>query len=152
ELIDIIAAKVSIAVGGLHLDYTVAHFKDRDIEGATTEVVDGNHFIGLFVEAVGEGGSGRLIDDAHHFETGNLPGVFGGLALVIVKVSRHGDYGPGNFLAKIGFRGFLELAEDHGRDFRWGEQLIGDFNTGIALIARNHFVGNPMALFGHLVV
>jgi len=40
-LIEIVAAKVRVAVGRLHLDNPVADFEDGDVEGAAAEVVYG---------------------------------------------------------------------------------------------------------------
>ena len=90
-LIEVVAAEVRVAVGRLHLDDALADFEDRDVERAAAEVVDGDRLVLLLVEAVGERRRGRLVDDAHHFEAGNLPGVLGRLALRVVEVGRHGD-------------------------------------------------------------
>ena len=113
-LVDVVAAQVGVAVGGLHFHHAVAHFEDGDVERAAAEVVDGDGFVLLLVEPVGQRRGGRLIDDAHDFQAGDLAGVFGGLALRVVEIGRDGDDGLGDLFAQIGFGGFLQLGEDHG--------------------------------------
>ena len=87
-LVDVVAAQVGVAVGGLHFDHAVADFEDRDIERAAAEIVDGDGFVLLLVETVGQRGRRRLVDDAHDFQAGDLAGVLGGLALRVVEVRR----------------------------------------------------------------
>ena len=87
-LVEVVAAEVRVAVGRLDLDDAFADFEDRDVEGAAAEVVDGDRLVLLLVEPVGQRRRRRLVDDAHHFEAGDLPGVLGGLALRVVEVGR----------------------------------------------------------------
>ncbi len=67
--VEVFTAEESIAVGGLHFEDAVADLEDRNIEGAAAKVVDGNCLAFFLVEAVGEGCSGRLVDDAQNFKT-----------------------------------------------------------------------------------
>ena len=87
-LIEVVAAEVRVAVGRLHFDDALADFEDRDVERAAAEVVDRDGLVLLLVEAVGQRRRGRLVDDAHHFEAGDLPGFLGGLALRVVEIRR----------------------------------------------------------------
>ena len=109
-LVDVVAAQVGVSVGGFHFHDAVAHFQNRDVERSAAEIVNRDRFVLLLVQAVGQGGRSGLIDDAHHFQTGNLPGVLGSLALGVVEVGGNGDDGLQNFFAQIGLGGFLELA------------------------------------------
>ena len=104
-LVDVVAAEVGVAVGGLDLDDAFADFEDGNVEGAAAEVVDGDGLVLLLVEAVGERGRGGLVDDALDVEAGDLAGVLGGLALGVVEVGGDGDDGLGDGLAEIGFGG-----------------------------------------------
>src|SRR5262249_46038722 len=63
-VIEIVAAQMRVAVGRLHFDHALAHLEDRDVERAAAEVVYGDCLVLLLVEAVGERGRGRLVDDA----------------------------------------------------------------------------------------
>ncbi len=92
-LVDVVAAQVGVAVGRFHFDHAIAHFEDGDIERAAAEIVHGDGFVLLLIEPVSERGRGRLIDDAHDVEAGDLARVLGGLALRVVEVRRHGDHG-----------------------------------------------------------
>ena len=45
----------------------------------------------LFINAVGQGRGGGLVDDALDIQAGDLAGVLGGLALGVGEVGRDGD-------------------------------------------------------------
>ena len=90
-IVEVVAAEVRVAVGRLHLDDALADLEHRDVERAAAEVVDGDRFVLLLVEAVGERRGRRLVDDAQHVQAGNLAGVLRRLPLRVVEVRRHGD-------------------------------------------------------------
>src|ERR1039458_5467507 len=77
-LVDIVAAQVRVAVGRFHFHHAFAHFEDRNVERAAAEIVNRDGFVLLLVQPVSQRRRRRLIDDAHHFQTGNLAGVLGG--------------------------------------------------------------------------
>src|SRR3546814_13166255 len=66
--VEILTAEEGVAVGRLHLEYAVANLEHRDVEGAAAKVIDRDRLVLGLVEAIGERGSGRLVDDAQHFE------------------------------------------------------------------------------------
>ena len=110
--VDVVAAEVRVAVGRDDLHDVVADLEDRDVERAAAEVVDGDDLVVLLVEAVGERGRGRLVDDALDLEAGDLAGVLGGLALGVVEVRGDGDDRLGDLLAEVVFGGLLQLLQD----------------------------------------
>ena len=147
---------MSVTVGGLHFEDTVADFENGDIEGAATQVVNGDLFVGLLVEAVGERRGGRLVDDAEHVETGDLAGVLRGLTLGIVVVSGNGDDGLRDGFAETAFGVRLELGENHGGNFLGAELLrfASDFgfHPSIAVIGLDDLVRHQLAFCSDLIV
>src|SRR6201996_7839763 len=90
EVVDVVAAEVRVAVGGDDLEDAFVELEDGDIEGAAAEVVDRDEAVFLFVQAVGKGGGGGLVDEAEDFEAGDAAGVLGSLALGVVEVGGDG--------------------------------------------------------------
>ncbi len=86
-LVPVVAAEVVVTGGGPDLDggevvLVLADLEQGHVERAATEVEDEDQLVLLaLVEAVGEGGRGRLVDDAQHVEARDLAGLLGGLAL-----------------------------------------------------------------------
>ncbi|MPM60492.1 hypothetical protein SDC9_107343 [bioreactor metagenome] len=107
---------MGVAAGGFHFKDAVAYFEDRNIKCTATEVKDEDLFIFLFIQTVGQGRSGRFIDDTQNFQPGNAAGIFCGLALTVIKVGRHGDDCLGNGFAQERFSIGFQLGQDHGRD------------------------------------
>ena len=88
-LVPVVAAEVRVAVGRLDLEHAVADLEHRHVERAAAEVEHEDRLVlGALVEAVGEGGRGRLVDDPQHLEAGDLAGLLGGGALGVVEVRR----------------------------------------------------------------
>ena len=150
-LVNVIASQVGIAVCGLDFHHARADFQHRNIKGAATEVVDGNGFVTLLIQAVRQRRRGRFINNAHHVEPGNFTGLLGGLPLRVVEVRRHGDDRLGNFLAKKIFGCRLQFAENHRRDLRRAIQLSGNVHAGVVVLAFDHFVRNALGLFVYFV-
>ena len=88
--VEVLASEEGVTVGGLHLEYAVADLEDRDVERAAAEVVDGDLPAFGLVQTIGDGRRGRFVDDAQDFQSGDLPGVLGGLTLGVVEVGRNG--------------------------------------------------------------
>ena len=147
--VEVFAAEEGVAVGRLHLEHAVADFQDGNIEGAAAEVVDRDGAGLLLVEAVGERRRGRLVDDAQHFEAGDLAGVLGGLALRVVEVGRNGDDRLLDLGAEIGFRRLLHLLQDEGGDLRRRIFLAVRLDPGVAVSRLGDLVGDELLVLLH---
>ena len=151
--VEVLAAEEGVAVGRLHLEHAVADLEHRDVEGAAAEVIDGDGLALLLLEPVGESGRGRLVDDAQHFEAGDLAGVLGGLALRVVEISGDGDDRLLDLLAEIGFGGLLHLLQDEGGNLRGRILLAVGLDPGVAVAGFDDLVGNELlVLLDHRVV
>jgi hypothetical protein len=138
-----------MVVAGRCLDFedAVADVEHRDVEGATAKVKDEDCVVRrLLVEPVGERGGGRLVDDPLHLEAGDLAGVLGRLALVVVEVGGDRDHGAVNRLAELRFRVGLELLQDHRADLRWAVLLAAHVDPDVAVGAGDDLVGDDRLL------
>src|SRR5262249_59218980 len=61
--VEVVAAQVGIAGGRPDLNHAVADVEDADIECAAAQVEHEYGLVPLLVQAVGQGGGGRLVDD-----------------------------------------------------------------------------------------
>jgi len=157
-LVEVLAAEEGVAVGRQHLELLLAvdvgNLDDRDVEGAAAEVEDGDLAVALavLVEAEGERGGGRLVDDALDVEAGDAAGVLGRLALAVVEVGRHRDHGLGHFLAEVVLGGFLHLAQDLGADLRRRDLLAAHLDPGIAVVGGDDLVGHQVDVLLHFLL
>ena len=152
--VEIFAAEEGIAIGRLHLEDAVANFKDGNIEGAAAQIIDGDRALLLLVQAIGKCRRGRLVDDAKNFEAGNFAGIFGCLALRVVKIGRDCNNGLGDFLAKMGFSGLFHFLQYEGGNFGRGEFFgVAALNPGIAIGGFDDFIRHhPDVFLGHRIV
>ena len=166
HLVEVVAAQVRVAVDALDLEHAFADVQDRDVERAAAEVEDGDLLALLLVEAVGQRGGRRLVDDAHALrgllagcgvfdlplgvEAGDLGGLDGRLPLGVVEVGGHGDDRLADGVAQVRLGGLLELAQDHRRDFRRRVGLAVDLDLGRVVGAADDLVGDELLLAGRL--
>merc|ERR1719394_1026809 len=78
-VVKVLPAEVCVTRRGLHLEDAVVDVEDGDVKGAATEVedVDVHPGLTLLVQAVGDGGSGRLVDDSEDVEASDGAGILG---------------------------------------------------------------------------
>src|ERR1700741_2056754 len=103
--------------------------QNRDIECAAAEIVDGDVSALLFVEAIGQRRGSRLIDETQNFKAGEAAGVFGSLALRVIKIGRNCNDRAIDCVAEIFLGPRFELAKNAGGNFRWRENLLAEPNA-----------------------
>jgi hypothetical protein len=104
------------------VDKTIINRDDGDIEGTTTEVKDERKALSSFflVETVGEGGSGRLVDNSLDIEASNFSSVLDSLSLGIVEICGDSNDDVFNRLSEEFFGKVLHLGQQHsGELFSW---------------------------------
>ena len=151
-LVEVVPAEVGVAVGGFHFEDTVADFEHGDVEGSAPEVVHGDVFFGLSVQAVRQRGGGGLVDDAEHFQTGDFAGVLGGLTLTVIEISGNGDHRLGDFFTEVGFRVLFQLLQNHRGNFRRRVGFAGGFDLHVAVGGLADLVGHVFQLLADFVV
>jgi hypothetical protein len=151
-LVEVIAAQVGVAVGGFDLKDAVADLQDGDVKGAAPEIEHRDALVLLFVQAIGHGRGGGLVDDPEHLQPGDAAGVLGSLALGVAEVGRRGDHGLGHLFPQILLRGLLHLGEDHGRDLGGGIDLAPDVDVGVAVLGLDDLVGQNLQVPLHFRV
>ncbi|ELP44522.1 putative NAD-specific glutamate dehydrogenase [Mycobacterium avium subsp. paratuberculosis S5] len=128
-VVPVVATELVVTAGGADLDHTLADLEQRNVERAAAEVEDQDGLLLLaLVQAVGQRGRGRLVDDAQHVEAGDLAGFLGRLTLGVVEVRRYGDDRVGDVLTQIGLGVALELHQHAGADLLSGVFLAVDLD------------------------
>jgi hypothetical protein len=125
-VVEVLTTQVGVTGSRLDLEDTLLNGEERNIEGTTTEIEDEDVALtlNLLVETVGNGGSGRLVDDSENVETGDETGILGSLTLGVVEVGGDGDDSVIDCATKVSLGGLTHLDEDHRRDLLWGEDLL----------------------------
>ena len=138
--IPVVAAQLGVAAGGFHIEHPLGDAQHRHIEGAAAQVEHQHPLHRAAVEAVGEGRSRGLVEDALDADARQPAGIPGGLALGVVEIGRHGDHRRLNGFPQVGGGVVAELAQ-HTRNqlFRGVFPLGGRTNhPHIALLVGPH--------------
>ena len=72
SVVKILATEKSVTVGGFDFEDTLLDFKNGNIEGSSSEIIDSDDFVFVFVETVGKGSGGGLVDDSKNIKTSDL--------------------------------------------------------------------------------
>jgi len=112
--IEIFSAQVRVAVGGFDFEHSVAEFEDRNVESTSAQIEYGDFFIRFLIEPVGQGGRGRLVDDAQDVQTGDFASILGGLALAVAKIGRDGNDRIGDGCAQKVLGRFFDGGQHEG--------------------------------------
>mmetsp|Transcript_141514 Transcript_141514/g.451996 ORF Transcript_141514/g.451996 Transcript_141514/m.451996 type:complete len:354 (+) Transcript_141514:1391-2452(+) len=138
-VVKVFATQRGVPIGRLHLEDSSMDLEDGDVEGAPTQIEDGE---GLFLVLHPESQSCccRLIDDAHNLQARNLPSVLRGLALRIVEVGRHCNHGLFDLAACVRLCCLLHLPEHKGRDLARRISFSTHLDPSIIVPAADHLV------------
>ena len=151
NLVKIISSEMSIAIGRKHLEEALVHLENRDIEGSSSEIENGDLLTRLLaLEPIRQRRGGRLVDDPLNLQPGDLAGILGRLALRIVEIRRHRDDGLFDLLAKIALGSFLEILQHDGGDLRRCVALTVDLHLDQLVIPPTDRVGNHFFFAGDL--
>ena len=154
-IVPVVTAEVRVAVGGLHFKHAVADFQNGNIERAAAQIINGDFFVLLLVETVGERRRRRFVDDAEHFEAGDLAGVLRGLTLRVVEISGNGDDGLRDFFAEARFGVGFQLGKNHRGNFRRRKLLRlavhFHFHGGVAVGGLHDLVRHAFDFLLHFV-
>mmetsp|Transcript_6699 Transcript_6699/g.19131 ORF Transcript_6699/g.19131 Transcript_6699/m.19131 type:complete len:134 (+) Transcript_6699:186-587(+) len=106
-----------VSVGCQDLKDAFIDCQNSHIKGSTTEIKDENVLFVFLFHPVGHGRRRRFIDDSFYMQAGNSSCIFGGMALSIVKVSRHRNDCSLYGLSQKCFGRLFHFLKYHGRYF-----------------------------------
>ncbi len=114
--VKIFAAQKGVAIGRFDHKNAFIELKNRNIKGTTAQVKHGNAFVFCAAHAIGQGGSGRLVDDPEDIKICDATSIFGGLTLGVVEVGGYGDDGLGDLFTEISLSDGAHFLENHRAD------------------------------------
>ncbi|EAP78313.1 Glutamate dehydrogenase [Roseovarius nubinhibens ISM] len=150
--VKVFTAKERVAIGGFDFEEAFVDLENGHVEGPAAEVIDRDRVGFVLVETIGQRGRGRLVDDAQHFETGDLAGVFGGLTLGVVEIGGNGNDRLGHFLAEIAFGCLFHLAQDERTDLARRVFLTAGLDPGVAVAAVDDVERHVLLVLGQIRV
>merc|ERR1719264_1188695 len=125
-VVKVFSTEMGVTSGGLHLEDALFDGQDGDVEGAATKIEDQDVAFGralLFVQAVGDGSSCRLVDDPENIEAADDSSILGRLPLAVVEVGWNCHDGVLDVVAQVSLSRLLHLRQHHGTDLLRGEGL-----------------------------
>ena len=92
QIVDVVAAEMSVAVGRDDLEDAFVQLEDRNVEGAAAQIVNRNGRGLLLVQTIGQRRGCGLIHQAQHIEAGDAAGILRRLPLCVVEIRRNRDH------------------------------------------------------------
>ena len=130
-----------VPVSGLDFKDSLTQLQDGNVEGSTTEVINGNNLVFPLVHAIGQRGSRWLVDDTQYLQPGNCTSIFGRLTLRIIEVGGYCNHSLGNALTQSGLCIGSQLLQNHSRYFRWTVFASIQYDTHVTVGSTYDFVG-----------
>ena len=143
-VVEVLAAQIGVAAGGHHVEDTLGHLQDADVQRAAPQVEDGDLPTHLLPEAVGQGGGGGLVEDPQHVQAGDAAGVLGGLSLPVVEVGGDGDHCLGDRPAQVRLGIELQLPENRGGHLGERDRLVAQLDPDVVVLAADQPVGEHL--------
>ena len=147
-VVEVLAAKVGVASGCLHLEDALLDGEEGDVEGAAAEVIDQHVALlpgRLLVQAVRDRRRVRIADDTQYIQAGDRCRVRHCTTLRSVEVRRHTDDNVGHVRSQVRLGEPLHLVEHHrhdllcGKALRLASVLHLDHETEVVRVAPNDF-------------
>ena len=143
---------MSVTSGRHDFDDTFSHGQNAGVERAAAKIKDQHDLVLELVHAVRQGGGGGFVDDPEDIQSSDPAGIPGRLALRVIEVRGHGDYGLSDRLAEVIARVVDELAQHLGGDLLVGVLLAVDLEPSRIVGAGYDIEGDGLELAAHLVV
>ena len=126
-LYEVFPTQMVVARTGGYLHHAVEIVQNGYVERAAAQVVNQETgVVGLFLQAVGQAGGGRFVQQAQDVQPGHLRRIARSLPLDGVEIGRHGDDGFVHGFAQKRFRVFLQAAQQEGGQFFGAEGFIAE--------------------------
>ena len=145
----IVAAQRRVATSCQHLEHAFFHAQDGNIKCAAAQVEYGIQPLAGFIQPIGQRSGRGFVDEPQHGQARQLRGVFGGLALRIVEVGRHGNDGAFHLAAQAGIGPLTQGGQQAGADFyrRFVARPRAHAHHALAGAVCGQCIGLPLALY-----
>jgi hypothetical protein len=131
-VVEIVAAEMIVAVARDDFHEPLLNPHDGDIEGPAAEIVDQDSLTLMLRCLVDQRRSGRFIDDARHFEPGDLAGLACSLSLRVREIRRHGDHRLADRPSQPRLGNLLQARQDDRRDLLRCVFALAKLHLGVA--------------------
>ena len=140
DKVKVLTAQRRVTIGCLDLEHTSRDFENGDVEGSSSEIINGEDFTVSLVQTEGESGSSRLIDDSLDLKVGDLASVLGSLSLGVIEVSRHSDDSFLADTAQVALSGLFHLHQRKRANLLRGVLLAPSLDPGITVAGASNLI------------